>query len=103
MGLSVMSLHGHKRDAWHRSLGESEIPPVHDQATRDALDRALRFTRECHDHHRLLKPFEAMAVACKDGHSTETLYSIARSAVFATGGDIDTVLKHLEHHWPDFA
>ena len=50
-----------------------------------------------------LKPFEAMAVACKDGHSTETLYSIARNAAFATGGDVDTVLKHLEHAWPDFA
>ena len=98
-----MSPHDHKHDAWHRSLGSGEVPAVHDPATRRALDQALQLARECHDQHRLLKPFEAMAVACKDGHSTETLYSIARNAAFATGGDVDLVLKHLEHAWPDFA
>ncbi len=98
-----MSLHGHKRDAWHRSLGEDPIPAVHDAATRRALEQAHRISRECHDRGRLLKPNEALAVACKDGHSTETLYSIARNAASAAGGDVDTVLKHLEHTWPDFA
>lgn len=98
-----MHSHGPKDDAWHRSLGGGAPPPVHDAPTRRALDTALQRTRECHDRHKLLKPFEAMAVACRDGHSTETLYSIARNAAFATGGDVDTVLKHLEHTWPDFA
>lgn len=98
-----MSLHGHKRDAWHRSLGEAEVPMARDPATLKAIEQAGRLARECHDHGRLLKPYEAMAVACKDGHSTETLYSLARSTTFAAGGDLDTVLKHLERDWPDFA
>jgi hypothetical protein len=97
-----MNLHGHKRDAWHRSLGETEVTLAHDPATLRAVEQAGRLAREFHDRGRLLKPYEAMAVACKDGHSTETLYSLARSTAFATGGDLDTVLKHLEHAWPDF-
>ena len=98
-----MSVHDHKPDAWHRSLGESVTPAAADPATRQALEQACKLAQECHDHHRLLKPSEALAVACRDGHSTETLYSIARNTAFATGGDVDTVLRHLEHTWPDFA
>jgi hypothetical protein len=95
-------MHDHKRDAWHRSLGEAAVPEAHDPATRRAIEQAGSLAKEFHDRGRLLKPFEAMAVACKDGHSTETLYSLARTTAFATGGDIDTILKHLEHSWPDF-
>ncbi|HLP03039.1 MAG TPA: hypothetical protein VK163_13505 [Opitutaceae bacterium] len=98
-----MHLNGGKQDAWHRALGHAQLPTPHDSATRRALTEALRRAQECHDRHRLLKPQEAMAVACRDGHTTETLYSIARNAAFASGGDVDTVLKHLEHAWPDFA
>ena len=98
-----MSAHDHKRDAWYRSLGEDSVPMAHDPATLRAIEQAGRLAKEFHDRGRLLKPFEAMAVACKDGHSTETLYSLARTTAFATGGDIDTILKHLEHVWPDFA
>ncbi len=98
-----MSLHGLKRDAWHRLLDETEVEMVHSSATRLALAEATRRARECHDQHRLLKPFEAMAVACLDGHTTETLYSVARDAAIATGGDSETVFRHLRHTWPDFA
>ncbi len=98
-----MNLAAGRHDAWHRSLGQPPPPAPHDAATRSALEGALRRAQECHDRHRLLKPFEAMAVACRDGHSTETLYSIARAAAFAADGDVDTVLRHLEHAWPDFA
>jgi|GEM_PF-1042759 len=98
-----MSLHGHKRDAWHRSLGDDELPPISTPATREALELALHLAQEYHDSQRLLGPQEALVVACRDGHSTETLYSIAHRAAKATGGDAETVLHHLEHHWPDFA
>lgn len=98
-----MSLHGRKRDAWHRLLDETEVEMAHSSATRLALAEAARLAQECHDRHHLLKPFEAMAVACLDGHTAETLYSIARDAALATGGDIDVVFRHLEHTWPDFA
>ena len=98
-----MSVHDHKRDAWHRCLGEDAVPEAHDPATRLAIERAFSQAQECHDHGRLIKPSEAMAIACRDGHSTETLYSIARKTTAADGGDLDIVLKHLEHIWPDFA
>ncbi|MFT3830325.1 MAG: hypothetical protein QM691_11550 [Opitutaceae bacterium] len=98
-----MHLNGGRHDAWHRVLGQSPLPVPQDAATRRALAEALRRAQECHDRHRLLKPHEAMAVACRDGHTTETLYSLARNAAFATGGDVDIVLQHLEHAWPDFA
>lgn len=97
-----MMLHGHKQDAWHRCLGEDAVPPPHDSATRLALAHALQQAREYHDRGRLINPVEAMAVACRDGHTTETLYSIARNAALLAGGDIDIVLKHLEQAWPDF-
>lgn len=98
-----MSLHDHKRDAWHRSLGEDAVPQAHDPATRRAIEQAVGLAQQFHDSGRLLKPFEAMAVACRDGHTTETLYSLARTTAFTAGGDLDIVLKHLEHKWPDYA
>lgn len=97
-----MSLHEHKPDAWHRSLGEDVVPEAHDPATLRAIEHAERLAREYHDHGRLLDPYEAMAIACKDGHSTETLYSLARHTASTTGGHLDTILKHLEAAWPDF-
>lgn len=97
-----MNTHGYRRDAWHRLLDETQVESVHSSATRLALAEATRLARECHDRHHLLKPFEAMAVACLDDHPTETLYSIARNAALSTGGDIDVVFRHLEHTWPDF-
>jgi len=42
-------------------------------------------------------------VACKDGHVTETLYSIARRVSQEYNGDIDAVLRRLERDWPDYA
>jgi len=99
----IMSPHGHKRDAWHRSLGEDELPAITSPATKQALELALEIARECHDHQRLLDPQEALAVACRAGHNTETLYSIAHRSARATGGAPDIGLAHLEHHWPDFA
>lgn len=97
-----MSLHGLRPDAWHRCLGDDELPPVHDSATKLALAFATQRTRECHDLGHLINPVEAMAVACRDGHANETLYSIARDAALTTGGDLGTVLKHLEQTWPDY-
>ena len=98
-----MSPHGHKRDAWHRSLGENELPAIASPATQQALELALQLAQECHDNQRLLDPQEALAVACRTGHNTETLYSIAHRAAHTTGGDADIVLLHLEYRWPDFA
>ena len=97
-----MSLHDHKPDAWHRSLGEEALPEAHDPATRRALGHAAQLAREYHDQGRLLDPYEALAVACKDGHSSETLYSLACRTAATVGGDFPTILKHLEHDWPDF-
>ena len=97
-----MSQHELKPDAWHRSLGEDPIPQARDPATLRAIVQAGILAQECHDHGRLFKPHEALALACKDGHSTETLYSIALHITKATGGDLDIVLKHLEQAWPDF-
>ncbi len=98
-----MSLHSLKRDAWHRCLGEPEAPAIHDPATQRAVAAAAILVREFHDHGRLLNPLEAMAIACRDGHSTETLYSIARTTAASTGGNAEIVLQHLEQDWPDFA
>ena len=98
----VMSVHGHRNDAWHRSLDTAEPPEAHDEATRHAVEKALRMARECHDRHQLLNPFEAMALACKDGHSSETLYSIARTAAHSCGADVEVVHRQLERLWPDF-
>ena len=98
-----MSPHGLKRDAWHRSLGEDELPAITTLATRQGLELAQQLAQECHDHQRLLDHQKALAVACRDGHSTETLYSIAHRAARITGGDADIVLMHLEYRWPDFA
>ncbi len=92
----------YKPDAWHRCLGDDDAPPVHDSATRLAIALAQQRTRTCHDTGRLISPVEAMAVACRDGHTNETLYSIARDAALTSGGDVETVLKHLEHTWPDY-
>lgn len=103
MHLGTMSLHGLRPDAWHRCLGDDELPPVHDSATRLALALAQQRTREYHDSGHLINPVEAMAVACRDGHTTETLYSIARHAALIAGGDPDTVLQHLERDWRDYA
>lgn len=98
-----MSLHDHKRDAWHRSLGGDDPPPITSPATRQALELAQQLAQDYHDRQRLLGPHEALAVACRDGHNTETLYSLAHRAAVATGGDADIVLQYLEHRWPDFA
>lgn len=92
----------HKRDTWHRCLGDEDVPAVHDSGTRLALAHAQQLARECHDTGRLVNPMEAMAIACRDGHTTETLYSIARNAALAAGGNVEVVLKHLEQSWPDF-
>jgi hypothetical protein len=98
-----MNPSGHKRDAWHRSLGENELPAITAPATMAALELAQQRAKECHDHQRLLDPREALVVACRDRRGTETLYSIAHHAAQTTGGDADIVLRHLEYHWPDFA
>ena len=45
-----------KRDAWHRSLGESTEPAAGDEAT-----------------------VRGLALAGRDGHAMETLYSIDRA------------------------
>jgi hypothetical protein len=98
-----MHLQGQKRDAWHRCLGEPEAPRTHKPGTLPAIDDASRRARELKQRGRLIKPAEAMAVACKDGHATETLYSIARQAAQQFDGDVDAVLRRLEHDWPDYA
>lgn len=87
---------------WHRCLGDDEAPVVHDSATRLGLAHAQQQAREYHDGGRLVNPFEAMAIACRDGHTNATLYSIARDAALASGGDVEVILKHLEQTWPDF-
>lgn len=97
-----MSQHELKPDAWHRSLGEDPIPVVHDPATLRAIEQASRLAQEYHDSGRLCSPREGLALACKDSHTTETLYSLARRAAAIHRGNLDTVLKHLEHSWPDF-
>ena len=98
-----MSPHGHRRDAWHRSLDTVEPAETHDPATRHAVEKALALARECHARHQLLNPFEAMALACKDGHRSETLYSIARTAAHACGADPEVVHRQLEHLWTNSA
>ena len=99
-----MHEHGHKHehDVWHRCLGEADAPRPHHPGTLQAMDEALRQTRELKVRGRLVKPVEAMAVACKDGHVTETLYSIARRVSQEYRGDVDAVLRRLERDWPDY-
>ena len=97
-----MSQHEFKADAWHRSLGEDPIPVAHDPATIRAIAQASHLAQECHDQGRLCSPREGLALACKDAHTTETLYSLARHATVLHRGNLDIVLKHLEHTWPDF-
>lgn len=97
-----MSQHELKPDAWHRSLGEDPIPVAHDPATLRAIAQASQLTQECHDHGRLCSPREGLALACKDGHTTETLYSLACRATAMHRGNLDIVLQHLERSWPDF-
>jgi len=81
----------------------SEEPENPSAETLAAVEQALARTQMLHDDGNLLKPAEAMSMAGPAYRHMETLYSIARKAAFATGGDTEHVLYYLAKKFPTYA
>ena len=52
---------------------------------------------------RLISPAEAMAAAMGEARDKETLFSIARTVAWETGGDQDEILCRLGERYLDFS
>lgn len=97
-----MDLHPLRPDAWHRCIGDPDLPARLDARSERGLARARHLICSAIEHGVLVTPVEAMAVACRDEHRAETLFSLSRAAAEETRGDLEIILRCLEHEYPDF-
>lgn len=74
-----------------------------DAATLRAAEIALQRAQSALRAGRLISPGEALALACGDARTKETLYSIARAVGFETDCDIDEIEARLAERFPDLA
>jgi hypothetical protein len=74
-----------------------------DGVTLLAINEALHLAELALREGRLITPLEAMAVALGEAREKETLFSIARSVAWASGGNQDDILCRLGERFPDFA
>jgi hypothetical protein len=74
-----------------------------DGVTLRAIDEALQLAEHALGEGRLITPLEAMAVAMGEARKKETLFSIARSVAWTSGGNQDDILCRLGERFPDFA
>ena len=91
-----MQLHGSPKHHHTASLHP-------DPATLRAAEMAIARANTALYAGRLLSPGEALAVACGDSRSKETLFSIARAVAWETNVDVDEIEAHLNAHFPDLA
>jgi len=91
--------HPHHRRHFTGRTCSLHLDQVTAQATEIALQRAAQALHE----GRLLNPTEAMAVALGVDRDKETLYSLARSVAWETGGDLNDILCRLGEKYPDFS
>ena len=74
-----------------------------DKVTAAAIELALKQAHVALGQGRLINPSEAMAIALGHGKGKETLFSIARTVAWDTGGDQDDILSYLGERYPNFA
>lgn len=75
--------------------------PNPDPVTAAAIDAALMRAGQLLEEGKLITPTEAFALGvAKD---KETLFSIARTIAWATGGDQEDILCRLNERYPDFS
>ncbi len=74
-----------------------------DAATLRAAEIAIHRAQAALHVGRLISPGEALALACGDARTKETLYSIARAVGFETDCDIDEIEGHLREYFPRLA
>lgn len=98
-----MSFHPLQPDLWHRCIGDPDLPARLDPASARGLELARHAVAEAMEHGVLVTPVEAMAVACRDDHRSETLYSLARRSAGETRGDLEIILRCLEHDYPELS
>lgn len=77
--------------------------PHVDPATLQAAELAVARAEIALRTGCLISPGEALALACREARSKETLYSIARTVGLETGCDIDDIEAFLTQRFPDFA
>ena len=71
--------------------------------TARAVELALQRAAQALQEGRLITPTEAMAVALGVDRDKETLFSLARSVAWETGGDQNDILCRLGEKYPDFS
>lgn len=71
--------------------------------TREAVEVALARAAQALNEGRLMSPSEAMAAALGEAREKDTLFSIARSVAWETGGDQAEILCRLGERYLDFA
>ncbi len=101
---------------WPRSVAVSELHPSQrrkftgrtcnqhpDAVTVQDIQRAYVRAEAALRAGRLISPAEAMALALGAAREKETLFSIARTLAWETGGDLEDILCYLGERYPDFA
>jgi len=88
----------------HRRYFTGRTCSLHpDQITLHAADLALHRAEQALHEGRLITPTEAMAAALGEARDKETLFSIARTISWETGGDQDEILCRLGEKYLDFS
>lgn len=96
---AVQELHPSQR----RKFTGRTCNPHPDAVTAQAIQQAFERAERALQAGRLISPVEAMALALGAAREKETLYSIARSLAWETGGDLEDILCYLGERYPDFA
>ena len=88
----------------HRRYFTGRTCSLHpDPLTMYAIDFALERAAKALADGCLMSPAEAMAAALGEARDKETLFSIARSVAWETGGDQNEILCRLGERYLDFA
>lgn len=74
-----------------------------DELTNHAILVALARAETALAEGRLLSPVEAMALARGEARERETLFSLARSVAWETGGNEADILCKLGERYPEYA
>lgn len=94
-----MELHSHDRK--HRDFTGHTCPVHPSKATRHGVVLAIERAKAALQEGRLITPGEALALAGPEARKDETLFSIARTVAWETGGDQDDILCRLGEHFPE--
>jgi hypothetical protein len=73
------------------------------EITRESVEIAFARAAKALAEGRLMSPTEAMVAAMGEDREKETLFSIARTVSWETGGDQEEILCRLGERYLDFA